>query len=423
MCKYAARTECSEPRSQIRTSLGNIGDIGKETKMKKPLSGANAASEAMRQINPDVCAAYPITPQTQIMEKFSEFVADGLVKTELIRVESEHSAMSCCVGSSAAGARTMTATSSQGLALMWEIVYIAPALRLPIVMNVVNRALSSPINIHCDHSDMMGCRDSGWIQIYSENNQEVYEHTLIAQRIAEHKEVLLPVMVGQDGFITSHAVEGVDILDDNAVKAFIGEYTPKNPLLDIDNPVTVGALDFFDYYFEHKMQQIDAMEKSKKAITEVFAEFGKTFGKTFDFFEKYMMDDADLVIVAIGSTCGTAKDVVDQLRNEGKKVGLVKVRVFRPFMNEVIVDVLKNAKAVAVLDRAVSFGAFGGPLFMEVRNAFYNHPSAPHITNYIYGLGGREINFELLRKVYSDIEQIKNTGKIQSIVNYLGVRE
>ncbi len=391
--------------------------------MKKPLSGANAASEAMRQINPDVCAAYPITPQTQIMEKFSEFVADGLVQTELIRVESEHSAMSCCVGSSAAGARTMTATSSQGLALMFEIVYIASSLRLPIVMNVVNRALSGPINIHCDHSDSMGCRDSGWIQLYAENNQEVYEHTLIAQRIAEHKDVLLPVMTCQDGFITSHSVEGVEILDDNAVKVFVGEYKPIIPLLDVENPITVGALDFFDYYFEHKMQQITAMENSKKAIPQVFAEFEKSFGKKYDFFENYRMDDAETAIVAIGSTCGTAKEVVDLLRSEGKKVGLVKVRVFRPFMNEIIVDVLKNVKAVAVLDRSVSFGAFGGPLFMEVRNAFYNYAGAPHMINYIYGLGGREINIDLLKQVYLDIEQVKTTGKIQSVVNYLGVRE
>jgi len=397
--------------------------------MKKPLSGANAASEAMRQINPDVVAAYPITPQTQIMEKFSEFVADGLVKTELIRVESEHSAMSCCIGSSAAGARTMTATSSQGLALMWEIVYIAPALRLPIVMNVVNRALSAPINIHCDHSDMMGCRDSGWIQIYSENNQEVYEHTLIAQKLAEHKEVLLPVMVGQDGFITSHSVEGVEIFDDNTIKGFIGEYTPKNPLLNVENPITVGALDFFDYYFEHKMQQIDAMEKSKIALPQVFEEFSKISGKKFDFFEKYMMDDADTAIVAIGSTCGTAKVVIDQLRLEGKKVGLVKVRVFRPFMNEIIVEALKNAKSIAVLDRAVSFGAFGGPLFMEVRNAFYNNnnqntkTSNPNIINYIYGLGGREINLDLLKKVYSELDQLNKGAKIINTINYLGVRE
>lgn len=390
--------------------------------MKKPLSGANAASEAMRQINPDVVAAYPITPQTQIMEKFSEFVSDGLVQTELIRVESEHSAMSACVGSSAAGARTMTATSSQGLALMFEIVYIASSLRLPIVMNVVNRALSAPINIHCDHSDSMGCRDSGWIQIYAENNQEVYEHTLIAQKIAEHKEVLLPVMTCQDGFITSHSVEGVEILDDNIVKNFVGEYTPITPLLDVDNPITVGALDFFDYYFEHKMQQITAMENSKKVIPQVFAEFSKVSGKTFDFFESYMMDDAETAIVAIGSTCGTAKVVIDQLRSEGKKVGLVKVRVFRPFMNEIIVEALKNVKSIGVLDRAVSFGAFGGPLFMEVRNAFFETKNQPSIINYIYGLGGREINLDLLKKVYAELDMLKNGGKINTI-NYLGVRE
>ncbi len=390
---------------------------------RKALSGANSASEAMRQINPDVVAAYPITPQTQVMEKFSEFVADGLVDTYFIRVESEHSAMSACVGSSAAGARTMTATSSQGLALMFEIVYIASSLRLPIVMNVVNRALSAPINIHCDHSDSMACRDSGWIQIYSENNQEVYDHTLIAQRIAEHKDILLPVMVCQDGFITSHSYEGVEILDDESARSFVGEYKPINPLLDTDKPITLGAVDFFDYYFEHKMQQFEAIERSKKTIPEVFSAYEKLTGRKFNFFEEYAMEDAETCIIAIGSTCGTIKEVVDELREQGKKVGLIKIRVFRPFMNEVLVEALEGVKAIAVLDRSASPGAFGGPIFMEVRSAFYDLTIVPLMMNYIYGLGGREINADMIKQVYSDLEEMKGKGKISKHIKYLGVRE
>ncbi|HJX06276.1 MAG TPA: pyruvate ferredoxin oxidoreductase, partial [Candidatus Nanoarchaeia archaeon] len=236
------------------------------TKTKRAFTGAECTAEAMRQVNPDVVAAYPITPQTDIMHAFSQFVADGTVDTDLVTVESEHSAMSACVGAGAAGARTMTATSANGLALMWEIVYIASGLRIPMVMNVVNRALSGPINIHCDHSDSMGCRDSGWIQLYSENGEEAYDNTLMGVKISENPEVLLPVMVCQDGFITSHCVETAEVLDDETVKNFIGTYTPHYPLLDVDKPVTYGPLDLFDYYFEHKRQQLLAMEKVKPVI-------------------------------------------------------------------------------------------------------------------------------------------------------------
>ncbi|MFH1212161.1 MAG: pyruvate ferredoxin oxidoreductase, partial [Candidatus Woesearchaeota archaeon] len=268
-------------------------------KTTKALSGAEASAEAMRQINPDVCPVYPITPQTPIMMKFAEFVADGKVDTELIRVESEHSAMSASVGSSAAGARTMTATSSVGLALMMEIVYIASSLRLPIVMNLANRALSGPINIHCDHSDSMAARDSGWLQFYAENAQEAYDHTIMALKIAENKEVMLPVMCCQDGFITSHCVEKVDILDDNAVHKFIGEYLPEHGLLfNIEKPATVGGLDLFDYYFEHKKQQIEAMESSKEIIKKVFKDYEEISGKKYDFVEPYLIEDAERIIVA-----------------------------------------------------------------------------------------------------------------------------
>lgn len=387
------------------------------------LMGDQAAAEAMRQIEPDVVAAYPITPQTEIVMSFSQFVADGKVSTEMIPVESEHSAMSACIGSAVSGARTMTATSANGLALMWEIVYIAASTRLPIVMPVVNRALSAPINIHCDHSDSMGARDSGWIQMYSENPQEVYENTIAAVKIAEHKKILLPVMVCQDGFITSHGVEGVEIFPDDEVKKFIGEYKPERTLLDVDKPFTYGPLDLQDYYFEHKRQQAEAMKSALKTIPEVLAEFNKTFGCSHDLLEEYRLSDADTAIVVLSSTAGTAKVVVDELRKSGIKAGLLKPIFFRPFPKERIAKALSKVKAVAVLDRSDSFGAEGGPLFTEVKSAMYESKNKPPIVDYIFGLGGRDIFPEDIKKVYKDLEDIKKTGKIKSLVSYLGVRD
>jgi pyruvate ferredoxin oxidoreductase alpha subunit len=386
------------------------------------LTGDQAAAEAMRQIEPDVVAAYPITPQTEIVMNFAQFVADGRVRTEMIQVESEHSAMSACVGAAASGARTMTATSANGLALMWEIVYIAASTRLPIVMPVVNRALSAPINIHCDHSDTMGARDSGWIQIYCENNQEVYENILLAIRIAEHKNILLPVMVCQDGFITSHAVERVKIYDDRQVKDFIGEYNIAHSLLDVDNPVTYGPLDLQDYYFEHKRQQSEAVKNALETIPEVCAEFKNHFGPVYDFVETYKLDDAELAIVALSSTCGTTKVVIDQLRAQGKKVGLLKPRFFRPFPKENIVKALSNVRAVAILDRSESFSGQGGPLFAEIRAALLDEPQKPLTVNYIYGLGGRDINIEQIKSVYADLENIVREKRVENLINYLGVR-
>jgi len=387
------------------------------------LSGAGASAEAMKQINPDVVAAYPITPQTLIMDTFCEFVADGDVDTEMILAESEHSAMSACVGSSAAGARTMTATAANGLALMWEIVYIAASDRLPIVMNVVNRALSGPINIHCDHSDSMGCRDAGWIQLFSENAQEAYDNTIMAVKIAENKNVLLPVMVCQDGFITSHAVERADILDKKTVQKFIVPFNGgHHPLLNIDKPVTSGPLDFFDYYFEHKRQQIEAMENAKAVIPQVFKEYSKLTGENYDFFEGYRLEDADVAIVVLNSSAGTAKYVVNELREQGRNVGVLKIRVFRPFMQNKIVDMLKHVKALAVLDRSASFGGFGGPVFNEVRSSFHEvYDQKPAIINYIYGLGGRELSVEMIKQVFNELESVKE-GKLGERVRYLGVR-
>ena len=393
------------------------------TKKIIPLTGDQAVAEAMRQIEPDVVAAYPITPQTEIVMNFSQFVADGKVATELIAVESEHSAMSACVGSAASGARTMTATSANGLALMWEIVYIAASTRLPIVMPVVNRALSAPINIHCDHSDTMGARDSGWIQVYSENAREVYENTIVAVKIAEHKKILLPAMVCQDGFITSHAVEGIEVFPDDKVKKFIGEYVSEHSLLDVDNPVTYGPLDLQDYYFEHKRQEAEAMKNALKFIPEVLAEFNKTFNRNHDLIEEYKLNDAEIAIVVLSSTAGTAKVVVDKLRKEGKKVGLLRPRFFRPFPKERIVKALSHLKAIAVMDRSDSFSGEGGPLFSEIKAALYESDKKPPVVDYIFGLGGRDTFPEDIEKVYKDLEEIKKSGKVKTPVNYLGVRD
>ena len=341
----------------------------------------------------------------------------------MVRVESEHSAMSACVGAAAAGARAMTATSANGLALMWEIVYIAASYRLPIVMAVVNRALSGPINIHCDHSDSMGARDSGWIQLYSENCQEVYDNLIQAVRIGEDKDVLLPVMVTFDGFIISHAMERVEILEDEEVKSFIGEFRNPHSLLDIDHPVTYGPLDLYDYYFEHKRQQIEAMEKAPSVIKKVGREFGKLSGRPYDLLEKYKTEEAELIIVAAGSTAGTVKVAVDELREENVKAGLLKIRAFRPFPYQEIAQVLKEAKAVAVLDRSASFGAQGGPLFLEVRSSLFEKDRRPPVINYIYGLGGRDIKIEQIKRVYEDLEEIAMGRRPTQPVSYLGVRE
>jgi pyruvate ferredoxin oxidoreductase alpha subunit len=386
------------------------------------LTGNDAAAEAMRQIDPDVVAAFPITPQTELMHKFAEHVADGEVKAELVLVESEHSAMSATVGAAAAGARSMTATSANGLALMWEIVYIAASYRLPIVMPVVNRALSGPINIHCDHSDTMGCRDTGWIQLYSENAQEVYDNILQAVRIAEHEDVLLPVMVTFDGFIISHTAEVLETLEDAPVRKWVGEYDPKYTLLDTDSPVTFGPLDLQDYYFEHKRQQMEAMWNAPKVIKEIGSEYVRLSGRSYDLLEAYMLDDAELVVVALGSTCGTTKAVIDELRAEGKKVGLLKIRCFRPFPEAEIAESLKNAKAVAVLDRSVSFGAPGGPVHKEIKAALYGTGKEIGIVNYIYGLGGRDVSMDHIRKAFTDLETIAEKGMPSDNIRTLGLR-
>jgi pyruvate ferredoxin oxidoreductase alpha subunit len=392
----------------------------------KALDGNAAVAEAMRQIDPDVVAAYPITPQTSTVQTFADFVADGKVQTEFVTVESEHSAMSACVGASAAGARVMTATASAGLALMWEIVYVAASNRLPIAMLVVNRALSAPINIHCDHSDSMGARDAGWVHLFAENAQESYDNAIQSLRIGEHPDVLLPVMFMHDGFITSHGYERLEVYDDAEVKDFVGEYEPTYPLLDWRNPVTYGPLDFYDYYYEHKRQQVEAMENVKQVIIDVGQEFGKKFGRTYGLFETYKLDDADIGVVVLSSAAGTTKATVDNLREQGHKVGLLKPRVFRPFPAEEIVDALKHLRAVAVMDRSISFGAMGnaGPLFLEILAALqvYGNGRVP-VANYVFGLGGRDIVPSQIETVFQDALKMAETGKPKQLVTFLGVRE
>ena len=391
--------------------------------IRERLSGNEAAAIAMRQINPDVVAAFPITPSTEIPQYFSTFVNNGQVDTEFVAVESEHSAMSACIGASAAGGRAMTATSSNGMSLMWEMLYIAASSRLPIVMALVNRTVSGPLNIHNDHSDSMGARDSGWIQLYSETNQEAYDNFLMANRIAEHESVRLPVMVCQDGFITSHAIENIELIEDDKVKEFVGTYKAPYALLDANNPCAVGPLDLQAHHYEHKKQQYEAMKNAKKVIAEVAADFEKMTGRKYDFIEKYQMDDAEIAIVVINSTAGTAKFVVDGLRAKGVKAGLVKVRVFRPFPVDEIADALKNCKAVAIMDKADSLNAAGGPLFSEVTSAMYvKGVTEPKVINYIYGLGGRDVKTDDIETVYNRLSDIASTGNVGEVYNHLGVR-
>ncbi len=391
--------------------------------IRERLSGNEAAAIAMKQINPDVVAAFPITPSTEIPQYFSTFVSNGQVDTEFVAVESEHSAMTACIGAEAAGARAMTATSANGLSFMWEQIYIASSLRLPIVLSLVNRAVSGPLNIHNDHSDAMGVRDSGWIMLFSENNQEAYDNLLMAHRIAEHKDVLLPLMVCQDGFITSHSIENIELLEDDKAKAFVGTYKPEHYLLNKEEPIAIGPLDLQAHLFEHKYQQATAMRNAKKVIAEVSKEFEELTGRKYSFFEEYKLEDAEIAIVCMNSTAGTTKFVVDQLRKKGIKAGLLKIRMFRPFPTEEIAKALSNVKAVAVLDKADSLNGAGGALFEDVTSAmFVNKVQVPTV-NYVYGIGGRDTTSNDIESVYNDLIEIANNGGTNNFYRYLGVRK
>ncbi|MCE5300417.1 MAG: pyruvate ferredoxin oxidoreductase [Spirochaetia bacterium] len=386
-------------------------------------TGNEAMAEAMRQINPDVCAAYPISPATEILQIFAGFVHDGKVKTNLIAVESEHSAMSASMGSAAAGARTMTATSSQGLMLMHEVLFIAAGMRLPIVMADVNRAVSAPINIHCDHSDTMAQVNSGWIQIFSENSQEAYDTMIQAVRIAEHKDVMLPTMVTTDGFIISHGMERLEMYPDAEVTKFIGDYKGPYNVLDIKNPITAGSIVLTDYYLEFRKANRVAMANAKQVILDVGREFGKVFGREYGLIDTYKCEDADFIVVCMGSTAGTTKSVVDELRAEGVKAGLLKIRVYRPFPAQEIAAALGKAKAVAVLDRAESLSNQAGPVATEIKSGLFDAGVRVPFASYIYGLGGREIFKEDIRKVYTDLKNLAEGKAVIETAKYIGLKE
>lgn len=392
-----------------------------DLKTAKLLTGAEAVAHAMRQIEPDVVPVYPITPQTPIIETFSHMVADGLADTEIVNVESEHSAMSAAVGASVAGARVMTATASQGLALMIEVVYIAASMRCPIVMPVGNRALSGPINIHCDHSDAMLARDSGALQVFAENGQEAYDFTLMAIRLAEREEILLPVIVNLDGFTLTHSAEAVNLLDDEVAQAFVGRYCPRYPLLDVSRPTSQGPFDMPDFYYEHKRQQDDAIRAGLDVFPEVQREYARATGRSYrGYYEGYLLDDADYVVITLGSTAGTAKPVIDRLRDQGQKVGLLKPWLFRPFPAEAIAEALEGAQAVAVLDRALSFGSWG-PLYAEVASALCaaGKGDGPILHDFTYGLGGRDVTPDQIEQALRAVQDPQLPRKM----HFLGVRE
>ena len=387
------------------------------------LSGNEAVAIALRQINPDVFPAFPITPSTEIPQYFASFAANGEVDTEFIPVESEHSSMSAAIGASAAGARALTATSSCCLAYMWEELYIAASNRLPLALALVNRALSGPININCDHSDSMGARDSGWIQMYAENNQEAYDNMVQAFRISEHKDVKLPIMICQDGFITSHAVENIGLLEDNEVRSFVGEYEPENYLLNPECPMAVGPYSVTDYYMEAKRNQAEGMRHVEQVVLDVAKEFAELSGREYGLFEAYRLDDAERAVVMIGSAAGTTKDAIDRLREKGEKVGLLKIRLYRPFPAEAIADALKNVKAVAVMDRAEGYTNHGGPLGADVMAALFRARSTALATNIIYGLGGRDVRVEDMEQVFEDLQVMIDQDDAGETYRYMGLRE
>ena len=389
------------------------------------MSGNEAVAYAVRQVNPDVMPAFPITPSTEIPQMVSTYMANGEIDTEFIPVESEHSAMSAAIGAEAAGARTMTATSSAGLALMWEELLLAASNRLPIVLTLVNRTLSGPININCDHSDGMGARDTGWIQIYAENNQEAYDNYIQAFPIAEDPRVHLPVMVCQDGFITSHAVENIELLEDESVRNFVGEYEPEEYLLNPGKPVSFGPYAISAYSMEAKKAQEAAMERAGKVILEVADRFRVMSGRNYGFFEEYRTEDADLIMVIMGSAAGTAKAAVDELRQEGRRVGVLKLRVFRPFPEKEIAEAIRRSgcRAAAIMDRCESYNGCSGPLGSEIPAALYRSKVMIDTVNYIYGLAGRDFTVDHVRSIFDELEQVAD-GLIEAPNHkYIGLRE
>ena len=387
------------------------------------MSGNEAVATALRQINPDVFPMFPITPSTEIPQYFSNYAANGLVDTEFITVESEHSSMSAAMGASAAGARAVTATSSAGLAFMWEVLGCAASARMPVALAAVCRALTGPLNINCDHSDTMGARDSGWIQLYAEDNQEAYDNMVMAFNIAEHKDVMLPIMICQDGFITSHAVNNMELLDDMTVKEFAGERQPVDYLLNSEEQYAVGPYAVSDYYMESRKAQAHAMENAKQVILDVAKDFEKISGRKYGLIEEYKMDDAEYAVVIIGSAAGTTKDAVDQMRENGEKVGLIKIRSFRPFPGKEIAESLKKCKAVAVMDRSEAFSTNGGPVGAETMQAMYTAGCKAKTINIMYGIGGRDVRVEDMINVYETLKDIAATGETGDVYRYMGLRD
>ncbi len=390
---------------------------------KVQMSGNEAVANALRQINPDVFPMFPITPSTEIPQYFANYVSNGLVDTEFITVESEHSSMSAAIGASAAGARALTATSSAGLAFMWEVLGVAASHRVPVVLAAVCRALTGPLNINCDHSDTMGARDSGWIQLYAETNQEAYDNMVMAYRIAEHKDVMLPIMICQDGFITSHAVMNMELLDDDVVKNFVGEYEPEDYLLNPNETYAVGPYAITDYYMESRKAQAHAMENAKQVIKDIAEEFEKISGRKYGLIEEYRMEDAEYAVVIIGSAAGTTKEAIDHMRENGEKVGLVKVRSFRPFPGEEIAASLKKCKAVAIMDRSESFSTNGGPLGAETMQAMYTARCTALTIDIMYGIGGRDVTVDDMINVYNTLKDIAATGETGDVYRYMGLRD
>ena len=390
--------------------------------IKDRMSGNEAVAYAIKQINPDVMPAFPITPSTEIPQMVSTYIANGEMDTEFIPVESEHSSMSAAIGAQSAGARSLTATSSCGLALMWEELLLAASNRLPLVLALVNRTLSGPININCDHTDSMGARDTGWIQIYAENNQEAYDNFIQAYPIAEDKRVHLPVMICQDGFITSHAVQNIELIEDARVKEFVGEYEPEEYLLNPGKPMAVGPYSVSNYAMEARYNQEQAMEASAEVIKEVADKFREKFGRGFDFFEAYRCEDADYIMLIMGSAAGTAKQAVDDLRNEGHKVGVLKLRVFRPFPAELIAKALSSAKAVAIMDRCESYNGHGGPLASEVRCALFENHTDVEAVCYTYGLAGRDFTVDSAVGIFNELYEVAENGKKVKQHRYIGLR-
>ncbi len=379
-------------------------------------TGNEAMAYAMKQINPDVVAAYPITPSTEIVQIFSNYVNDGLVDTEFVAVESEHSAMSACIGSAASGCRSMTVTASQGLALMHEMLFIAGGLRLPIVVPIASRSLSSPLNIHADHSDSLASRDSGWMQFFCETVEEGYDSLIQAVKMAERTS--LPAIVAIDGFILSHCLERIDVFEDKKIQDWLGPYKPNWNLLNLDKPILVGPATLQDYFFEFKRTQIEGMNKALPIVQKVMKEFKQEFGRGYDVLEEYKCEDAEAVILLMGSACGTGRAAVDRMREQGKKVGMVKLRVYRPLPHELLKQSLSKFKHIGVLDRADAVNSYGGPLFTEVTSLLYNVADRPKVLSYVYGLGGKEFAPEHAEKV---LEQVL-LGKKDELVTYVGVR-